>query len=148
MDEAVRNGCRCPSNAGWNVARHKLLAAPLTIVLVLLFVASAGHFHGMPQTNRDYAALGKLMSARLKANDVIFVLPGRWYVTPFFYYVDQSRLVSGNFETYSAKPNARIWVVLFENEQPAQMMSDALAGFSVSEQVNALRSQALLYERR
>jgi hypothetical protein len=130
------------------VAGRTPLRAPLVIVLVALFAASIWHFHRMPQTPRDYAGLAELINARMQPNDLIFVKPRLWYVTPFFYYVDQSRLVSDDYATHSARPDARIWVILFGNEQLTPGMSEALTDFKVSDRVSALRGSALLYERR
>ncbi len=128
-------------------ARHRLLAAPLAIVLVLSFAASAWHFRGMPQSNRDYATLSKQISARMGKNDVVFVLPLKYYVTPFFYYMDPSRLVSEKYDKYSRKSHARIWIVLFEDEQPADNISNALAGLVLADRVDVLGAHGLLYER-
>jgi len=130
-----------------SLASSVVLAVPLAIVLVLLFVASVWHFHGMPQTNKDYAAIAKIITGRMKGNDVVFVRPGMWYATPLYYYLDPARLVGENYQAYSAKPNARIWLVLFHEEQPTPMISDALAGYTISDDVEVLGAHGMLYER-
>ena len=61
--------------------------------------------------------------------------------------IDQSRLVADNYGTYAARPNPRIWVVLFGNEPPAPAIADALSGLTVSQSVDVLRGHGLLYER-
>jgi hypothetical protein len=128
-------------------ARRRSLAIPLAIVLPLLFAASAWHFLWMPQSYRDYASLARELNARMSKEDVVFVIPAKWYVTPLFYYVDKSRLVAADYAHYSAKPNARVWVVLFEDEQPAPMIQDAITGLSLSGKFDVSGGQALLYER-
>jgi hypothetical protein len=135
--------------AGANdLAGRTMLRAPLAIVLAGLFAASIWHFERMPQTPRDYAGLAQLLNTRIQPNDLIFVKPRLWYVTPFFYYVEQSRLVSDHYAAHSARPDARVWVILFGNEQMTPAMSEALTDFTLSGRVDALRSSALLYERR
>jgi len=130
------------------VARRTVLQAPLAIVLIAFFAASIWHFQRMPQSPRDYVGLAKLINARLQPNDLIFVKPRIWYVTPFFYYVDQSRLVADDYAARSAKRDVRIWVILFGNEQLAPVMSEALTDFKLSDQVDAFQGRALLYEHR
>jgi hypothetical protein len=76
------------------VAGRTALKAPLAICSRRYSRRRSGIFNGLPQTPRDYAALAEQINARMQPNDLIFVKPRLWYVTPFFYYVDQSRLVS------------------------------------------------------
>ena len=130
------------------LAGRRLVAVPLAVVLVLLFGVSVWHFDVMPQSHRDYASLGKEINSRMTADDVVFVLPMKWYVTPLFYYVDSSRLVAKDYESHSAKPHARVWVVLFEDETPAPMIASAVAGLTLSEKVEVSGAHGLLYERR
>jgi 4-amino-4-deoxy-L-arabinose transferase-like glycosyltransferase len=130
------------------LARRRVVAIPLAAVLTLLFAASIWHFDAMPQSHRDYAGLGQEINSRMTGNDVVFVLPLKWYVTPLFYYVDSSRLVAENYESYSVKPHARVWVVLFADEQPAPEISAAVAGLTLSERIDVSGARGLLYERR
>src|SRR5262249_28033100 len=95
--------------------RIKIVAAPLVVALVSLFSASTWYFHVTPSSPRDYAAIARLINARLKTEDVVFVRPRKWYVTPLFYYLDASHLIAKDYATYTAqRPQARVWVVLFE----------------------------------
>jgi 4-amino-4-deoxy-L-arabinose transferase-like glycosyltransferase len=129
-------------------ARRRVVAIPLTVVLILLFAGSVRHFEAMPQSHRDYASLGREINSRMTGSDVVFILPLKWYVTPLFYYVDASRLVAANYEKHSVKPHARVWVVLFANEQPAPEISAAVAGLTLSDTVDVSGARGLLYERR
>ncbi len=130
------------------LATRRLVAIPLAVVLTLLFSASVWHFDAMPQSHRDYASLSKAINSKMTANDVVFVLPSKWYVTPLFYYVDASRLVAADYANYSVKPHARVWVVLFADEKPAPEISAAVAGLTLSETVDVSGARGLLYERR
>ena len=67
---------------------------------------------------------------------------------PLFYYVDSSRLVAGDYAAFAARrPNARVWVVLFEKEVPVAEISAATAGFHLKDEITAMGARALLYER-
>src|SRR5204862_7118970 len=71
-----------------DLARKKLFAAPLAVVLILLFAASTWFFSTMPFSVRDYAGFATAINERLEPGDLIFVKPRAWDVTPLFYYVD------------------------------------------------------------
>ncbi len=85
------------------------------------------------------------MKARLVPSDLIFV-SSEWRTTPVFYYLNASQLVAGDFAAaVAARPDARVWIVLFNANQPAPEMLEALAGFILAEEVTALRARSRLY---
>jgi hypothetical protein len=131
-----------------SVASRVVVAAPLAIVLFLFFAASTWYFHEMPSSPRDYAAIAGLINARLKEDDVIFVQPKKWYVTPIFYYLDPSRLIAKDYSAYTAqRQRVRVWVVLFGRENSTPEMAGALQNFHLRDQVTALGARGLLYEK-
>jgi 4-amino-4-deoxy-L-arabinose transferase-like glycosyltransferase len=129
-------------------ARPVVLRGALAVALAALFATSVWHFQTTPQSPRDYAGLAAQMNARMQPNDLIFVQPRRWFVTPLFYYLDQSKLVSADYAAFASKPGTRVWVVLFSHEKLPPVMAEALAGYEPSARVESLRSSAILYERR
>ncbi len=133
-----------------HLSKNKVLVAALAIAIVSLFSASAWHFHALPSSPRDYAAISKEINEHLGENDVIFVRSRKWFETPLFYYLDPSRLVATDYAASIAKrPDARVWVVIFQKDKMQKEMEAALDanGFSVTQEVKALGSRGLLYER-
>jgi hypothetical protein len=131
-------------------SKNKALVAALTIAIVSLFSASVWHFHTMPSSPRDYAAITKEIKEHLGESDVIFVRPRKWFETPLFYYLDPSRLVATDYAASIAeRPHVRVWVVVYQKGVMDKEMEAALdaGGFSVIQEVKALGSRGLLYER-
>ena len=84
----------------------------------------------------------------LSDRDFIFVANRKYYVTPLFYYVDQSRVVSTKYEAALAnRAQARVWVVAFHSEQHTDELWQALKHFRPAEEVSALGVRAILYRR-
>jgi hypothetical protein len=133
-----------------HLSKNKVVVAALAIAIVSLFSASAWHFHAMPSSPRDYAAISKEIKEQLGENDVIFVRSRKWFETPLFYYLDPSRLVATDYAASIAKrSHVRVWVVIFHKDKMQKEMEAALDanGFSVTQEVKALGSRGLLYER-
>ena len=133
-----------------HLSKNKVLVAALAIAIVSLFSVSAWHFHAMPSSPRDYAAISKEIKEQLGENDVIFVRSRKWFETPLFYYLDPSRLVATDYAASIAKrSDVRVWVVIFQKDKMQKEMEAALDanGFSVTQEVEALGSRGLLYER-
>jgi hypothetical protein len=127
-----------------------VVVAALAIAIVSLFSASAWHFHAMPSSPRDYAAITKAINEHLGEGDVIFVRPRNWYETPLFYYLDPTRLVATNYAASIAeRPHARVWVVIFSRLKMKKEMEMALDAndFRITQEVEALGARGLLYER-
>ncbi len=73
---------------------------------------------------------------------------GNWKTTPIFYYLDASQLVATDYPaSVAARPGVRVWVILFDPQQPTSEMIRALKGFRVVEEVTALRARSRLYVR-
>jgi hypothetical protein len=138
----------------WVVARNRVLRLPLALALIALHVLTIEHWRHYPIESRDYRALAVQMNARMQPGDLVFVVPRENAITPLYYYLD------GRGYTYvpqeygasvAGRPDARVWLVYFESyvwgpfRTTTGEMTDALAGFELAEQVEALRARAQLY---
>jgi hypothetical protein len=98
----------------------------------------------------DYSQFAKAITAEIGTNDLVFIRKA-WYETPILFYLqkDRYRLVGRDFERLCARnPEARVWVVLLYDSDPANDMKSALSGYRVVKTITAPYAKALLYESR
>ena len=140
----------------WVLARNRVLRVPLAVALIALHVLTIQHWRHYPIESRDYRALAVQMNERMQPGDLVFVVPRENAITPLYYYLD-GRGYTYVPQDYGAavadRPGARVWLVYFESyvwgafRTTTDEMTDALAGFELAEQVEALRARAQLYRR-
>ena len=111
--------------------RYRLVGIPLAILLLGLLTAAILHFRAKPSSPIDYAAIAAAIQERFEQGDLILVRPGRWYLTPLFYYFnDPSVLVGGDYEAAIARrPQPRVWVVHMRETDLGDEIEAALSGF-------------------
>ncbi len=129
------------------MARHRVLAAAMATVVLIVHVASINFYRAIPAP-RDYRGLAAQMKQEFRPDDMVFVPPGRWLTSPLFYDLQGTapRLVADSFEVrMREKPDARIWVPLFSGLQPVDEIAAALRGRRVEKTLTALRAEARLY---
>jgi hypothetical protein len=130
--------------------RRKVWFAALAPVLVVTCVASSRSYGQMMVDPVDYGGFAKAIQSEIGPGDLVFVRKA-WYETPILYYLhkDRYRLVGRNFELACARnPEARIWVVLLYDADPAREMQTALAGYRALKTITAPKAKAILYEHR
>jgi 4-amino-4-deoxy-L-arabinose transferase-like glycosyltransferase len=140
----------------WVVGRSRLVGVPLALSLIALHVGSFTHWRHYPNESRDYRTLAEQMNERMQPRDLVFVVPRENAITPLYYYLDGwgYTYVPGDYaEAVAANPEAGVWLVFFESygwgpfRTTSHEMLDALAGFELETQVEALRARAKLYRR-
>lgn len=117
-------------------------------LIIAVHVASANYYRGIP-TPIDYRSLASGMKNRLEEQDLIFVRPRHWAITPVFYHLldEKDRLVGRDYPAaLKARPGARVWVPVHPELPPSEEISSALAGHRAADSIQARRAQALLYE--
>lgn len=126
------------------------LAVPLCVVVIILHVASISYFRNKPSDSRDYQELAHKLTTAVNSHDLIFVHRASWVTTPLFYYLhgnDYDFVASDFNDAVSARPNARVWLILFGEQQPTEEMESALSGFTLEATVSARRGRGLLFTR-
>ena len=128
--------------------RRKVRIAALTPVLVLTCFASLKAYSGMMVDPADYARFAHQITPEIRSSDLVFIHKA-WYETPILYYLrqDRYRLVGRNYEAVCSRdPDARVWVVLLYDSDPARDMQNALAGYRAVKTIAAPYAKAILYE--
>jgi hypothetical protein len=136
--------------AGIVSLKRKVWIAALAPVLVIACIASYRSYGQMMVDPTDYAGFAKAIQSEIGASDLVFVRKA-WYETPILYYLhkDRYRLVSRDFERACARnPEARVWVVLLYDDDPAREMQTALTGYRALKTITAPKAKAILYEHR
>lgn len=140
----------------WVVGRSRLARVPLALSLIALHIGSFTHWRHYPNESRDYRALAEQMNERMQTRDLVFVVPRENAITPLYYYLDgrgYTYVPEDYAEAVAVNPDARVWLVFFESygwgpfRTTSDEMLDALAGFELETQVEALRARAELYRR-
>jgi Dolichyl-phosphate-mannose-protein mannosyltransferase len=128
------------------LARTRLRAVAIAVPLLAMFSASAVILHRTPISFIDYRGLSDALSKKMQSDDLIFVQPRSWEVTPFFYYLDQRRLVAADYsEVLRKAPQSRVWAFVLPDQKPTQPMIDALSGHRIAERIDAWNAHAILY---
>jgi hypothetical protein len=73
-----------------------------------------------------------------------------WYTTPILYYLhkDQYQLVGRDYTAAATKnPDARIWVVLLYDSDPAGEMEAAFSAYQPIRTIAVAPGRAILYQR-
>jgi uncharacterized membrane protein len=126
----------------------RLRIATLAPVLVLMCMASIRSYSTMTVDPADYGQFAKAITSEIGTNDLVFIRKA-WYETPILFYLhkDHYRLVGRDFERLCARNReARVWVVLLYDSDPADDMKSALAGYRMVKTITAPYAKALLYE--
>lgn len=115
--------------------------------LVVLHVGSLQYFRGVPAV-REYREVAERMKMRFAMDDLVFVRSRHWATTPLFYHLEGEthRLVAGSYgEELRRCPKARVWVMMWEGDDPPVGSMEALSQYSFAEEVQSLRCLARLY---
>jgi len=119
-------------------------------VLAVTCLASLKFYSGMTVDPADYGRFATAITSEIGAGDLVFVRKA-WYETPILFYLhkDRYRLVGRDFRGLCARnPDARVWVVLLYDSDPAKEMESALAGYRMVKAITAPHAKALLYVSR
>jgi hypothetical protein len=121
----------------------------IVIVLVLTIQSvSIIHFMQKPHHPNDYKGVADQWIPQITPDDLVFVQP-HWATTPIFYYLDADRyhVVGQNYaEAVKQNPDARIWVLSFEDLPHPPAMDAVLAERDSAETFTALNTSVTLYE--
>jgi len=111
-------------------------------------VGSLKSYQGMMVDPADYARFANVVKSEIRTGDLVFIRKA-WYETPILYYLHKDRyhLVGRDYRAACAKnPDARVWVVMLYDADPAKDMQAALAGYRTSSTLNGDHAKAILYE--
>ena len=128
--------------------RPRAWIAALAPVLTITCVLSLRAYSGMMVDPADYAGFAADIQSEIRNSDLVFIRKA-WYETPILYYLrkDRYRLVGRDFGAACAShPEARVWVVLLYDSDPAREMQSALAGYRSVKTIMAPHAKAILYE--
>lgn len=132
---------------GVALARNRVIAGGLATAGLVAALASSRYYHAVPEPN-DYQGIARQMRAEFESQDLLFVLSPSWVTTPLFYHLgsDTTRLVTKDFaEALRQRPGARVWMVLFSDQEPPADMTASLAAYTPVRELTARRAVARLY---
>ncbi|HEY7338377.1 MAG TPA: hypothetical protein VH639_26055 [Bryobacteraceae bacterium] len=136
-------------SAGLLSLRARTLRIALGLVAGIGCAAGISSYASMNVGPVDYGKLAAGIAPEIQPDDLVFIHKA-WYATPLFYYLTPGRyrLVGRDFNGACANnPNARVWVVLIDQEQPGTDISGALASYRLARTVQEPDGRALLYQR-
>jgi hypothetical protein len=128
--------------------QRRIWVAALMPMLAIACIASLRSYGTMMVDPADYAGFATAITSQIDANDLVFVRKA-WYETPILYYLHKDRyhLVGRNYDRACAQnPDARVWVVMLYDSDPAKDMQSALVGYRVSKTITAPHAKAVLFE--
>jgi hypothetical protein len=127
-------------------ARTRAAAVAIAAVLVVLFTASNVLQRRVPLSERDYQDLAQQLNGRSEPTDLIFVRNRNWAYTPFYYYMDHTRLVAGDFEgAVRRAPHSRVWLPEFGDQHQSEEARRAVARYRIADRLYAAQVTATLY---
>ncbi len=117
------------------------------LLIVGIFSPSIAYARGRAVSPTDYQGLAREWESLIHESDLIFVQP-HWVTTPVFYYLPdrQYNYVGSDYlQALENSPNARVWVLTFEDlELPAEV-GEALKDHQLVDGISSLRVSADLY---
>lgn len=130
---------------------RKRIFAVATAVIAAIFVTSAVAGLQRPNSSRDYKTIAAVTMPLIQPNDLIFVRNHDWADTPLLYYLKTDGIVAGNYAAALKESGARrVWIFHWTDarlEVGSDEMLAALEDFTASEQAQARRAKAFLFER-
>jgi hypothetical protein len=129
--------------------RRRIWFAALAPILLVACAASLKSYSQMMVDPADYGDFATAIKSQIEAGDLVFVRKA-WYETPILYYLhkDRYRLVGRDFaQACSRNPDARVWVVLLYDSDPAREMQEALKDYRALKTITAPHAKAILYDR-
>src|SRR5215471_8644365 len=135
-------------SAGLLSLRARIGRVALGIVAGIGCVASLSSYARMNVGPVDYARLNATISPEIQSRDLVFIRKA-WYATPLFYYLapDRYRLVGRDLHrALLDHPDARVWVVLINDDRTTSEMASALSEYRLVRIVRTADGQALLYQ--
>jgi hypothetical protein len=135
---------------GMATLRRKVWIGLLVPLIAITCIASLKSYSGMMVDPADYAGFATTIQSEIGTSDLVFIQKV-WYETPILYYLhkDRYRLVGRDFgRACSQNPDARVWVVLLYDSDPAKDMQKALIGYRALKTITAPHAKAILYEHR
>jgi hypothetical protein len=128
--------------------QSRVWRAATGLVLALICAASLKSYQGMMVDPADYARFATAVKSEIRNGDLVFIRKA-WYETPILYYLHKDRynLVGRDYRKACAQnPDARVWVVMLYDSDPAKDMSAALAGYRTSSTLTGDHAKAILFE--
>jgi uncharacterized membrane protein len=130
--------------------QRKIWIAALVPLVAITCIASLKSYATMTVDPADYTRFANAIMSEIGSNDLVFVRKA-WYETPILYYLhkDRYRLIGGDFGSACTRnPDARVWVVMLYDADPAREMQSALTGYHPVKTITAPHAKAILYEHR
>lgn len=127
---------------------HPELASNIGCTAVLaIHLATLGRFQEADSGPRDYAGFASKLIPELRSDDLVFV-SNTYGDPPLFYYVpkDSARFVPADYRGVAERhPNARIWLIAWDEPEPAFPMSEAVVTRREARRIRARNATAILY---
>jgi hypothetical protein len=133
---------------GMAAIRRRIWFAALAPILLITCAASLKSYSQMMVDPADYGGFATAIKSQIEAGDLVFVRKA-WYETPILYYLHKDRyhLVGRDFgQACSRNPDARVWVVLLYDADPAREIQEALKGYRALKTITAPHAKAILYD--
>jgi len=132
------------------VSRRPAVAVALVAGFCTANYAGLNAYGHMSAGRTDYKAFADVLDPHIDKADLLFVQPS-WYSTPIYYYLNASwnRLVGKDYEAACRQnPRARVWALLFYDEDVPKGMEQALENYQAVETIEIPRARAVLYSPR
>lgn len=114
---------------------------------VAIHLATLERFQQADSGPRDYAGFAAKLLPELRADDLVFV-SNTYGDPPLFYYVPKhsARFVPADYRVVADRhPTARIWLIAWDEPEPASTMREAVGTRSEARRVHARNATAILY---
>jgi len=98
--------------------------------LILLNTTASLGYRERPHSPTDYATLAARVAPKVQAGDLWFIFR-HWATTPIFYYLDPDQhtfVAHDHAQILSEQPDARVWVLGFEDLPAPPKVTDPLKG--------------------
>jgi len=130
---------------------RKLIFVAATTAITAIFITSAILGLERPNTSRDYKTIAAVTMPLIQPNDLIFIRSHDWADTPLLYYLKTDGIVARDYAAAIKESGAnRVWIFHWTDARlkvGSDEMLVALEGFTSTEQAQARRAQAFLFER-
>jgi hypothetical protein len=130
-----------------SLGRRRRVGVLLLVLVGVVHGGSVMAYRGMRVDPADFKTFAAMLATQVEKTDLIFLQPN-WSVTPILYYMtgDRYRLVGDGYrEACRQNPDARVWVLLFYQQEITTELADALARYQVVRQIEVPYVRAVLY---
>jgi len=129
------------------LSRSRVAAIALLVVMsVSVYSGSEGYRH-MSAGRANYMAFAAAVAPHVDKADLVFIQPS-WYSTPVFYYLNSgwNRFLGQDYKVACRlNPHARVWTLLFYDEDIPKEMREALFDYQPLQTIETPRARAVLY---